>query len=172
MVSDSHAKCLSNRGLRRRNIAHSNSNAQRRRECSARHFANRFTIRKNVLALTWDSLLLHLEANPHSASPFFLQAHDRILAYKIGLLQTNNPVKPRFNGRSVLVNIIPIEAHSCFKTQNVSGTQPDGRDHYLSTTRQHLLPDFHRACGLVQVCDPDVDLETILTCIPAACEEA
>src|SRR2546425_10582355 len=143
MVSDSHAECLSDPGLRRRNIAHSYSNAQRRRKCPTRHFANRFTIRMNVLALTRDPLLLHLETDPHSARPFFLQAHDRILAHKIQFLQTNNPVKPRFNRRSVLVDIIPIETHSCFKSQNVSSTQPDGRDPYLSTARQHLFPDFH-----------------------------
>src|SRR6266567_168649 len=122
MVSDSHAKCLSNRGLRRKNIAHTNPNAQRRRKCSARYFANGFTIRKNVFALTRDPLLLHLETNPHSARPFFLQAHDRILANKIQLVEKNNSVQPGFNGRSVLVNIIPIETHSCFKSQNVSST--------------------------------------------------
>src|SRR2546427_12616221 len=128
MVSDSHAECLSDPGLRRRNIAHSYSNAQRRRKCPTRHFANRFTIRMNVLALTRDPLLLHLETNPHSARPFFLQAHDRILAHKIRLLQTNDPVKPRFHTRIILVNIIPIEPHSYFKSQNVSSTQPDTTD--------------------------------------------
>src|SRR2546426_5719033 len=128
MVSDSHAECLSDPGLRRRNIAHSYSNAQRRRKCPTRHFADCFAIRMNVLALTRDPLLPHLETNPHSARPFFLQAHDRILANKIRLLQPNNPVKPRFNGRSVLVNVIPVEAHSCFKSQDVSSTQPDWRD--------------------------------------------
>src|SRR2546427_406002 len=61
MVSDSHAKCVSDRGLRWRNIAHSNPNAQRRRKCSPRYFANGFTIPKNVLAFTRDPLLFHLE---------------------------------------------------------------------------------------------------------------
>src|SRR5207249_640455 len=143
-ITDSNTKSLPNCSGRWRDVAHSNPKTERWRKCSARHLPNYISIRKNVLALPRNSLLHHLETNSNSTRSFFLQAHDRILTHKIRLLQTNNPVKPRLDRRSVLINIISIETHSRLKSQNISSTQPDRRNPYLSTTRQQFLPDLHR----------------------------
>src|SRR5206468_11508994 len=153
-------------------VAHSNPKTERWRKCSARHLPNYISIRKNVLALPRNSLLHHLETNSNSTRSFFLQAHDRILTHKIRLLQTNNPVKPRLDRRSVLINIISIETHSRLKSQNISSTQPDRRNPYLSTTRQQFLPDLHRISWFLHTGIPHIDLETILTRVSAPRQEA